>query len=195
MQYTKQVLGYREAARRLASTALSAPALFDAFRSERVNWQLSEKLMLAVTAVLECRYCNWVHSELAERVGVEVAEIESILAGKLESLGPDEYPAMQYARGYALRQGKANKSMRVALHRAYGAEMARDIELLVAFVYLTNKLGNTFDAFVARMHGIDSEHGSRALEVGVFLSLWPVYGAVGYLTRKGRSPLSIPIEE
>ena len=70
----------------------------------------------------------------------------------------------------------------------YPKEVAEDIVWLVKFVFLTNKLGNTYDAFLARLRGQGPKDSSLLVEAAVVLTMTPLYGSVAMLTRKGRNP-------
>ncbi|MTT51777.1 hypothetical protein F1529_04675 [Alcanivorax sp. VBW004] len=146
----------------------------------------AEKLMLVVTSVLECRYCNWMHSELAIRFGVEPSDIESLLSGDYSVVSEYERIAVVYALNYSKTDGQASTTE--LLSSFYPKEVAEDIVWLVKFVFLTNKLGNTYDAFLARLRGQGPKDSSLLVEAAVVLTMTPLYGSVAMLTRKGRNP-------
>ena len=52
-------------ARSLLGAALYLPVLLVALLRPTTSRALREKVMLAVSAVNDCRYCNWVHTGLA----------------------------------------------------------------------------------------------------------------------------------
>ncbi len=186
--FSKTVLTPGEAVSRLAGIAATSPALVSAFKSDRVAWPMSEKIMLAVTSVLKCRYCNWMHSDLAAYVGVGKEEIERLLSGDLSDVCPDERPAVHYAMQYAIADGKPEATERETLCHHYDADTVKDIELLTEFVFFTNKMGNTFDAFIARLHGEPPINSHWLLEAAAFCSLLPLYGGISVFTKKGRNP-------
>ncbi|RLA98066.1 MAG: carboxymuconolactone decarboxylase family protein, partial [Deltaproteobacteria bacterium] len=58
--------------------------------NRRVEQALREKLMVAVSGVLECKYCTWLHSEMALTHGVDEAEIQKLLSSELGDFPEDE---------------------------------------------------------------------------------------------------------
>lgn len=185
MVFDKRTLRSGELRRHLAGAPSLLFKVASAYGHQRLAPAFSEKLMLVVTSVLQCRYCNWVHSELATRFGVEPADIEALLAGDLSVAPPDERPALAYALEYAASEGALPDS---ELEGSYPAAVARDTHALVEFVALTNKVGNTFDAFLGRLQGQPASDSSVAIELGVAMMMAPVYSAAGVITRKGRNP-------
>ena len=169
---------------------VGAPSLLfrvaSAYRGQRLTPAFSEKLMLVVTSVLRCRYCNWVHSELAARFGVGLADIEALLAGDISVAPEEEQAALAYAIDYA---SNGNPQSADSLS-CYPEAVIRDIRALVEFVVLTNKLGNTFDAFVARLHGQAAHESSIFVEASVAMLMAPMYSAVAIVTAKGRNPFT-----
>jgi len=177
--YTKTSLSGKELTGGIVDTALNAPRLFSAFRSNRVSNSLTEKIMLSVTSVYECRYCNWMHSELASLFGVSEDEIERLLNGDLSDVSEEQLVALRYA----LEGGEIN------IRPRYDEETAEDIEQFVRFVAFTNKLGNTFDEFISLWVDKDSPKKGIFVPGLVFFAMFPVYFTVSLLTKKGKNPL------
>lgn len=194
MQFSKKTLTMGELASHLGELTVSASGLIAAFRSDRVDSAFSERLMLAVTSVLRCRYCNWMHSDLASHFGVAGEEISMLLQGNLESVDAGELPALQFAVHFAESEGRYSTTEMARLKTHYDEDTVRDIFLLIQFVYFTNKLGNTFDSGLARFQGKESANPNLFLELPVLLCMMPLYGAVSYFTKKGRNPF-VTLEE
>jgi len=162
--------------------------LIAAFRSNRVGSAFSERLMLTVTSVLQCRYCNWMHSDLAAHFGVAGEDIAALLQGNLQRMDKEELPALQFAIHFAESGGRYSATELAQLRAHYDSAKVRDILLLIQFVYFTNKLGNTFDAGLARLQGQASAKPNLLVELPVLLCMTPLYSAVSYFTKKGRNP-------
>lgn len=186
MAFSKRTLTTKELMRQLRSSSSMLHGVVSAYRHQRVEPAFAEKLMLVVTSVLQCRYCNWMHSELALRFGVDDADIEALLNGDLSIALEQERPALAFALSFAASEGRAPKD---ELADAYPAAVQKDVRVLVDFVTFTNKLGNTFDAFRARFRGEVAPDSSLPLELGVFMVMAPVYAGVALFTRKGRNAL------
>ncbi len=186
MVFNKPILRFGELRSQLGSTPSMLAKVAAAYSQQRVSPMFAEKLMLVVTSVLECRYCNWMHSELAIRFGVEPSDIESLLFGDYSVVSEYERIAVVYALNYSKTDGQASTTE--LLSSFYPKEVAEDIVWLVKFVFLTNKLGNTYDAFLARLRGQGPKDSSLLVEAAVVLTMTPLYGSVAMLTRKGRNP-------
>lgn len=105
----------------------------------------SEKIMLAVTQVNDCRYCSYVHTRKALNAGVPQAEIRSIMGGDLEHSPQDQLVALVFAQHYAESAGKPDDQAFRQLERTYGQDSARKILAYTRIIYFANLLGNTFD--------------------------------------------------
>jgi AhpD family alkylhydroperoxidase len=123
------------------------PAIFAARRADRVSTQFVEKIMLATTAVTECRYCTRFHTEVARGAGVEDAVIDDILAQDVgAAVDATERPALLFAQRYAETQAEPGEEAVAALVDAYGEATAADIQAYVRAIYFANLLGNSVDA-------------------------------------------------
>jgi AhpD family alkylhydroperoxidase len=132
-----------------------APAVAGALRADRVDAALREKMMLAVTAVNDCRHCARIHTSLADRAGVDDATIDRILASEIDGVvADDERPALLFARAYADADGEPAQEEVAALREAYGPAMAGDVRAYVRAIHRANMAGNTLDAWLDRA-GVD----------------------------------------
>jgi AhpD family alkylhydroperoxidase len=145
----------------------------------------SEKLMLTVTAVNECRYCSYAHTRLALRSGVTPEEVELLLGGEIGTASPFEAPALFFAQHYAATDGRPDPDLVQGLTATYGAGAAAQILAQIRMISLANLAGNTFDALLGRLRGRPSE-GSRLIGEVASLALlalaFPVLG-IAFLIR------------
>lgn len=125
----------------------NGPALLRAHRAGRVSDQLAEKIMLATTAVNECRYCTRFHTVRARQVDVDSEVIDAILRRDVGVVEAEERPALVFAERYAEAAAAPDESAVEALEAAYGPEMAGDVQAYVRAIYFGNLLGNSVDAF------------------------------------------------
>ncbi|GJM42779.1 MAG: hypothetical protein DHS20C20_30610 [Ardenticatenaceae bacterium] len=116
-----------------------------AMRSGLVSPQFRERLMMAVTAVNECRYCATYHARESERVGLANDEIRTLLAGDLALAPEDELPALLYAQHYAEQYGRPDPVTRQSLQTTYGPARANAIETVLRLIRMGNLLGNSTD--------------------------------------------------
>jgi AhpD family alkylhydroperoxidase len=123
------------------------PRLMRASRAGRVDDQFAEKIMLAVTAVNECRYCTRYHTDLARETGIDGATIDRILESDIDAaVGEAERPALVFGQRYAEADENPDPEAVAELRAAYGSAAARDIQAFVRAIYYGNLLGNSVDA-------------------------------------------------
>lgn len=188
MTFSKTTMSASEIATDIENILKNGSRLFSAFRSDRVSNSFSEKLMLAVTSVYECRYCNWMHSELATRFGVPEDEIERLLNGDISGVAEEQIAALNYAIGVSNSYNSSGIGDKINLLSAYDPDTVEDIVQLVNFVGFTNRLGNTFDAFIALFIDKDNNNKGFVVPALVFSTMLPIYASVSLLTKKGKNP-------
>jgi len=123
--------------------------------------QFRERLMLAVTAVNECRYCAYFHLKVADAVGLSAAEARSMLDRRVEHCPPEEIPALLYAQHWAERDAQPEPAARDRLIETYGPAQADRIELVLRVIRLGNLSGNSVDAVLYRLSGGRFGHQSQ----------------------------------
>lgn len=142
--------------------------LKSAARGKRVDRAFAEKIMLAVTQVNGCRYCDYGHTKAALKEGVHEDEIARIAAGHLGDFPEEEAVALYFGQHYAESGGQPDP---VAVQRFvdyYGEQVARDIMAYIRMIMMGNLYGNTFDAFLSRFAGRPAPDSSLLSELGIF---------------------------
>lgn len=124
-----------------------------AHRSGRVDKAFAERIMLAVTHVNGCRYCDYFHVRQALEVGVDEAELQQMYAGEFDHLPPEQTGAIAFAQHFAEQQGKPHPYAWQRLQTFYGADTARDIMAYIRMITMGNLLGNSADALLFRLRG------------------------------------------
>ena len=125
-------------------------------RLREVEPSFRERLMLVVTGVNACRYCAALHSHLALRAGVPLAEVRALLAGTVPmpaDVPEAEMRALLYAGAWAERDGVVDPEAERALDAAYGAAGAAAIRVALRVIRIGNLTGNAFDALLAAASG------------------------------------------
>ncbi len=170
-RFTKRSYTFGGIVRDLAIALKAAPAMLDDARGKGrgLEPRFKEHVMLAVTAVNKCRYCSWVHSRLALQSGCSEPEVRAILGSDFGSLEDKELVALAFAQHYAETRGKPEHDTARKLLLAYGKEKASGIVASIQAMMIGNLMGNTLDAFQARLRGLHVEGGSPLLEFIVFL--------------------------
>lgn len=141
----------REMAADLLWPLQNRPRLRQAMRGGLVSPQFRERLMMAVTAVNQCRYCATFHSRESARVGLANHEIRALLAGDLALAPEEELPALLYAQHYAEQNGRPDPITRQSLQTTYGPARAQAIETVLHLIRMGNLLGNSTDWLLYRI--------------------------------------------
>jgi AhpD family alkylhydroperoxidase len=139
----------------IAVATRSLPVLIRALARPSVPKSLREKLMLEVTAVNECRYCQWGHTYLAVSQGVPIEEINQILGHQNEALvarDEAEAAAILFAQHYAERREDYDAAAMEDLRRYYTPEQANEILAYLRAITLGNLTGNSLDAALERLN-------------------------------------------
>ena len=158
-----------------------------------ISPSFSERIMLAVTAVNDCRYCSYGHARRALKCGVTPEEIELLLSGDVGHVPVDEAPAILFAQHYAESGGSPDPDAVRALAETYGRRIAQGILFRIRMITLGNLMGNTFDAVLSRLRGHPSEHSSLLNEMAVLALLavgMPVMG-LGLIAKRLGETLTI----
>jgi AhpD family alkylhydroperoxidase len=117
-------------------------------RRKVISGDFRERLMLAVTSVYGCRYCNWVHTREALRHGVGADEIGGLLKGSLDACPQGEAVALVYAQHWADSNAKPDPEACRKLEQAYGHQKSEAINLILRMIRVGNLAGNTWDCFL-----------------------------------------------
>jgi AhpD family alkylhydroperoxidase len=134
-----------------------------------IDRAFSERIMLAVTQVNDCRYCDYGHSVAALRAGVTQTELDAIREGDLSDVPENEIPALLFAQHYASQRGSPDSEALEAIKAKYGEAKAGRILLTVRMITLGNLLGNTFDALLSRVRGQPASSGNVLQELSVLV--------------------------
>lgn len=138
-------------------------------RSEPLGRAFSERIMLAVTQVNDCRFCDYGHSIAALRAGVAEHELAAIKTGDFSKTPEYETPALYFAQHYAAEDGTPDAQALDALVQSYGRARATRILLVIRMIMIANLLGNTFDALLYRLKGRPVASSSAFQESSVLL--------------------------
>lgn len=147
----------------------------DSMKSGRISTQFRERIMLAVTAVNGCVYCEWAHTKVALEQGCTNEEIKEIMAHDFGSCDPYEVVGLAFAQRYAETEGLPPEEAYQKLFSHYGEEKANDIILFIKIITIGNLLGNTFDAFESRLRGLPPEKGSFFFEFYIYILGFPFF--------------------
>jgi AhpD family alkylhydroperoxidase len=151
--------------------------LRSAARGNRISKAFAEKIMLAVTHVNGCRYCNYGHTRSALAAGVPESELHKIAAGDLGSFPEHEAVALLFAQHYAESCCKPDPEAWQRVVDYYGPETSRDILAYLRMITLGNLYGNTFDAFLSRLAFKPAAGSILWNELGVLLGAFIILPA------------------
>ena len=166
--FKKRSYTFRSFLRDFIRITVKSSKIRDAMKSERISPQFRERIMLAVTSVNECKYCEWGHTESALKHGCTEEEINEIMAQDFGSCNPEELIALAFALHYAETGCLPSDESKEKLLDFYGEEKSQDILLFIQMITMGNLLGNTLDAFESRLKGTPPEKGSFLFESIVY---------------------------
>jgi len=127
------------------------PLMVQNKRRSWVSSDFQERLMMAVTAVNGCRYCNYYHTRVALRMGFEPEEVESLLAGDIDNPDSDEIKALLYAQHWAETNAKPDSDLRDQMVAYYGVSRAAVIETILRMIRFGNLSGNSIDYLIFQL--------------------------------------------
>ena len=162
------------------------PAIARAMRNPDVGRAFAGKIMMVVTAVNGCTYCTWFHAQEAAASGMSSDEIAAMFNLQFESTATEhELPGLLFAQHFAETNRNPAPEMSARLDAFYGEATARDIMLLIRAIFFGNLLGNTFDAFPARLKGQKAPGSSAVFEALFwFATFWLMLPAKWILQRR-----------
>lgn len=165
-----------------------SPALLRAARNPDIGHSFTGKIMMVVTAVNGCTYCTWFHAQQAVTSGMSDDEIKDMFDLQFEaSASEHELPALLFAQHYAETNRNPTPEMVTRLDEFYGEQTAQDIMLLIRVIFFGNLLGNTFDAFPARLKGQKAEGSSALFELTFYVfTFWLMLPAKWLLQRRDK---------
>lgn len=117
-----------------------------------ISADFRERLLLTVTAVNNCRYCEMLHSQLAQANGVSKQECMLISKGVIPEQTPEfQKPALCYANSWALQGGDFNTSAQDDICAHYDNTTIVAIEFAIRSIWIGNLSGNTWDYWLYRL--------------------------------------------
>lgn len=140
-------------------------------REGLVTKAFRERLMLAHTHVIQCRYCSWAHARAALGAGIPAGEVECLLCGVVDGCPEDEGPGLLYALHFAEKDGHVDAGTRARLAEVYGEGRAGAIDRALHAIRSGNLLGNTIDYLLFRItFGRVGGRPRRGVDAGPVLS-------------------------
>lgn len=122
-----------------------------AMRGGMVSRQFRERLMMAVTAVNQCRYCSYFHAQESLKAGLSPQEIRQLQDGIVDQAPTEELPALLYAQHWAESEAQPDLAARQKLVEIYGLDRAEAIEAVLRLIRIGNLSGNTGDYWLYRL--------------------------------------------
>lgn len=186
--FKKKVYSFPDFARDFFIFHKNIPALISSVFHRKISKALEEKIMLAVTSVNFCKYCEWFHTREALKAGMDQNEIKMLLSSQLSGdIKEEDLPALNFALHYAESCKRPEPDMVRRLYDFYGEKTAREIMLKLRLIYFGNLCGNTFEAFLSRLKGAKAEKSFWLSELVIFLIISPLYGLLSLMMRKGQA--------
>lgn len=110
---------------------------------------LRERLMVAAAAVYGCRFCSWLHTREALRIGVDKQELVRLTGGIIEGC-PEEYSiAVLYAQHWADSNAHPSPEAVHRLEETYGIEKAKLVNVVLRPIRLILFMENLWDSLIS----------------------------------------------
>jgi len=120
-------------------------------RNGPISDSFRERIMLTVTEVNGCRYCQYAHAKMAINAGLNASEIEFLADGVFHHCPPEEVPALLYAQHWAEADGNPEHQTREEVVKIYGEDVINAMELAMRMIRMGNLMGNTWDYILYRV--------------------------------------------
>jgi len=173
--FTKRVYSLGSFFRDAVFLAGNTFGLLSTFCSTRVDKNFREKLNMAVTAVLGCRYCTWLHTEMALSHGVEPEELQKIMSYEFGDFPREQAVALAFAQHFSETDAAPDREVLQRFHGFYDHETAKDILHYIKFIYFGNLSGNTIDALISRVKGRPVDASSLLTEIVIAALVGPYF--------------------
>ena len=112
---------------------------------------LRERLMVAAAAVYGCRFCSWLHTREALRIGVDKEELARLVGGVMEGC-PEEYSiAVLYAQHWAESNAHPDPEAVHRLEETYGIEKAKLVNVVLHPIRLVLLVEDLWGSFLYRI--------------------------------------------
>lgn len=144
------------------------PTMVKGLIAPKTSRALQEQVMLAVTSVNDCRYCDWVHTGLALKADVDVTALQELLS--LGGFDPKQAQdpqttAILYAQHFTDQSRRPTAEATARLQQVFSAAQVDEIMACIHAIYFANLSGNSFDALLARLKGQSVEQGHLVAEL------------------------------
>ncbi len=116
-----------------------------------ISESFRERIMLTVTEVNGCRYCQYAHTKMALKSGLTKEEINALSSGTLHNCPDEEVPALLYAQHWAENKGARDGDVRQEIIKTYGEKKTQLLEVAMKMIQMGNLLGNTWDFLLFRI--------------------------------------------
>ncbi len=121
--------------------------------SGQMDKAFMEKIMLSVTEVNGCRYCNYLHTKLALSAGVSEEDLQALFNGQFENISLEEGHALSFAQHYADTGGYPDPDTYQKFVKYYGEARTKEILSIIKAIMVGNIYGLSADAIISRIKG------------------------------------------
>ncbi len=184
--FSKRTYKFSKMMKDVAFAIHNAPYIMKSDKNGRISKKFAEHIMLAVTAVNGCKYCSWVHTEMALKSGCNMEEVREIMGSNFKTCDEHELIALAFAQHYAQTQGKPDKESIKKLIKFYGISKAREIIAYISFITIGNLTGNTIEAIDKRREGFSEKYGSFWFELLVYIIGFPFHRLMNFKFSKNK---------
>ncbi|MBW1646080.1 MAG: carboxymuconolactone decarboxylase family protein [Deltaproteobacteria bacterium] len=184
-EFSKRIYTASKAWRDFSFFFANLPRIISAaWKNPEIPTSFRERIMVVVSSLNACRYCQWFHAKKAVDSGIDDQEVKNMLKLQFQTDAPDfEVPALLYAQHFVESDCNPDPAMTKRLEDFYGQKTAADIILIIRLIYTGNISGNTFDAFLSRFKGMKAKNSNFLFELVFFVLVSPILLPVLVLAR------------
>ncbi|WP_280445157.1 carboxymuconolactone decarboxylase family protein [Nocardia brasiliensis] len=124
------------------------------FGEQRLDPQLCEEVMLAVSTANACAFCTYIHQETALAAGTGIRELAEFAGMDPDTIDEDHAIAVMWAQSRAeAGLGTAGEHLERTLATRFTDQQRRDLDTVIRTTTLSNLAGNTLEALIRRRQG------------------------------------------
>ena len=192
--YSKRTFSLVSFVRSLAMNAIYMPRFLIALIKPSTSAALREQVMLGCTSVNDCRYCTWLHTNLALKNAVDVDELNEFISNpEAVSLPKKTAVAVLFAQNFSENRTKADFDSVQRLKEEFDVWKRLEIYAYLHAIYLGNLSGNSFDALLHRLRGDQVEGSNLFTEVVVSIFSAPILVFLMFKARNDKKVVIKPL--
>lgn len=139
-------------------------------KNNELSPEFIKRIMLAVTEVNGCAICSYFHSKMAIEMGMDIEEIQGMLAGIFDNIPEDEAMGVLFAQHYADSRGNPSKEAWERILKTYGISKSGGILASIRIIMIGNVYGIAWSSFFNRFRGKPDKRSNFFYELSMAIT-------------------------